>query len=501
MSLYNQYEINYIKNNIDAINNHVKTITNKLFKPTFTDKQQIKDIIIKYIQKNKRKIYGGYAINELIIIKNNRDAIYSHIDIPDIDFYSPDPNTDIINLCNLLHDAGFQHVTGREAKHKYTYSIFVEYDLYCDITYVPKNIYNKIPFKIINNIYYVHPNFINIDYLKIITDPFSYWRLEKCIDRIDLLHKYYPITHITESIYIGETDNDENIKKSINIICDFLINKQDIIVIGFYAYNYFLLKSGLKKIKFVQIPFIEFISKNFVSDAKTLLDILKIDFDKITHIEFHPFFIYFSNRVEIYLDDELICIIYDYDKRCLMYQNVKYIDFNNSQYIEINNKSVNIGTLTLTLLFANVNILKYKINDDDLKQLYISMCSHLIQMKDIFFKINKLNLMDKHIFTDFVTDFIGPNINPDHEILIKYEKRRLKNKPSIYIYDPVKNKKDEKQKNFFFPNISGNQITNIKYQKLSEQHIEDDSDNDNEENQDIEFDDNQNQDIVHDDNE
>ena len=98
-------------------------------------------------------------------------------------------------------------------------------------------------------------------------------------------------------------------------------------------------------------------------------------------------------------------------------------------------------------------------------------------MKTQFFKINKVNLLDKHIFNDFICDFIGPNINPDHEILMKYERRRGKNKPSMYIYDPVKNKKEEKQKNFFFPNISGNEIKNVKYQKLSNEHVDTESDN------------------------
>ena len=174
-----------------------------------------------------------------------------------------------------------------------------------------------------------------------------------------------------------------------------------------------------------------------------------------------------------------------------MYQNVKYVDFNKLQYCETDD-NINIGTFSLTLLYANINSIRYKIFDDnDLKQLYMTMCSHLVQIKYHFFKINKVSLLDSHIFTDFVSNFIGPEINPDHQILLKYERRKIKNKPSMYIYDPVKNKKDEKQKNFFFPNISGNEIKNIKNQKLSNQNNnvnDDDSDNEhnNEHNNDIE---------------
>ena len=469
LSLYTQLDINDIKKNIELINENVKKNKNILFKPTLRDKQKICDIILAYIKQNNRKIYGGYAINQLVINKNKNAGFYTSHDIPDIDFYSIDPNTDIINLCNILVDAGFNRVNGREAKHKHTYSIFVEYDLYCDITYVPKNIYNKIPIKIINNIYYVHPDFITIDYLRIVNDPVSYWRLEKSLSRLQLLHQYYPPTYIKDSIYIGETENDEHIAKCIDSICDFLTDKTDIIVVGFYAYNYFLSESKYyKKNKNItnidNLPYIEFISKNYISDSKNIIELLKEQFgEDISYTEYHPFFMYLGNFVDIYLNGDLICIIYDYDKRCLMYQTI-CLKLNNLE----SDKKINIGTFSLTLLYSNINALKYKIcNNKELMTLYNTMSSHLIQFKSYFLNNTNKSTLDEHMFKDFIADFIGPDVNPDHEILLKYEKRREKNKPSMFIYDPHKNRKEEKEKNFFFPNISGNEIKNPKHQKLN----------------------------------
>ncbi|NDB83644.1 MAG: hypothetical protein EB127_13110, partial [Alphaproteobacteria bacterium] len=62
----------------------------------------------------------------------------------------------IKELCDKIHAAGFKPVLGQEAQHKETYSVYVNYQLYCDITYVPNKIYNKIKFIEIDNIRYVH---------------------------------------------------------------------------------------------------------------------------------------------------------------------------------------------------------------------------------------------------------------------------------------------------------------------------------------------------------
>ena len=66
LTLYNTHDINNIKHNMDKINENIKKNTNQLFKPKFQDRLKIMNIILEYIKTNKRKIYGGYAINQLI---------------------------------------------------------------------------------------------------------------------------------------------------------------------------------------------------------------------------------------------------------------------------------------------------------------------------------------------------------------------------------------------------------------------------------------------------
>ncbi len=243
-NLYSHHDSVLLKQNIDKINEQIKIKSLELFKPSVDIKLKVHNLILTYIKNNKRKVYGGYAINKLLQSKGV-PSIYKDYEIPDIDFYSPDPNHDIIKLCNFLVDnisdnVGEYKVSAREAKHPNTYSVFVNFELYCDITYVPKNIYNKMPFITIDDIYYIHPNFILIDCLKIMTDPiYSYWRIEKAFSRLISLQENFPVAKFIKPISIGTSDNDQLINKSFDNILQSIKNK-DIILVGFYAYNYFM---------------------------------------------------------------------------------------------------------------------------------------------------------------------------------------------------------------------------------------------------------------------
>ena len=87
------------------------------------------DIIKLYIKEKKRKVYGGFGLNMLLVDKNPKYALYDDSDVPDIDFYSPEPLVDLVILCDKIFEAGFKPVIGQEAMHKETYSIFVLFPL------------------------------------------------------------------------------------------------------------------------------------------------------------------------------------------------------------------------------------------------------------------------------------------------------------------------------------------------------------------------------------
>jgi hypothetical protein len=490
MSIYNNSDVDLLHKNIDRINSEIEMKINDIFSPTLVEKTKILNIILNFIKRNKRKIYGGYAMNALIKTKDKSASLYKDFQIPDVDFYSPTPLDDLIKICNELHDAGFPRVNGKEAKHKNTYSIFVNFDVYCDITYSPKYLYHKIPIKFINGFNYVHPSFMAIDYLKMITDPMaSYWRIEKSFKRFILMQKYFPFPSIENPIEIMSGNNEIALNHAVNLTTKFLTNRQSTIAIGFYAYNYFLNASGLTNLTkaksktkinhLLNVPYMEFISTNYKQDWEDLMKKLKIDFpgSTIRHVEYYPFFMFIGYCVEIYIEEDLICVIYNYDNRCLPYLNVKLLTFENNKVILSDKNKINIGTFSLTLLYAQMNAIKFKmLGDTDTYSVYITIVSHLIQMKNYFQSESKTTIFDDTIFKDFVTTCMGTIEHPEKEQLIKYEKRRLKGKPVMYIYDPVKGRKTEDDYGYFFQNISGNEIKKESNMKLTGNQKDDDSD-------------------------
>ena len=72
-------------------------------------------VVFLYIKTNKRIIYGGTALHNVIKLKN-KTGIYDNIeskkyfnvdeDINDIEFYSPDPLYDLYKLCLELKNKG-----------------------------------------------------------------------------------------------------------------------------------------------------------------------------------------------------------------------------------------------------------------------------------------------------------------------------------------------------------------------------------------------------------
>jgi hypothetical protein len=230
--------------------NMVKKIKNKQlqeFEPKLEEIEGIYKIIIDFIIEKKRKIYGGYALNMLLSNKDKKLELYDEMDIKtaDIDFYTPEPIKDMIELCIKLNDAGYKPIEGREADHKDTYSIFVNYRLFCDLTYVPNNIYKKARFIEINKFYVIHPWFMMIDYFRMFTDPMiSYWRLEKHFERYMKIQKSYPLPLVQKPLIMSPYKN-KNITKAIDMIFDFVTDKETILITGFYIYNYYLYSSDI----------------------------------------------------------------------------------------------------------------------------------------------------------------------------------------------------------------------------------------------------------------
>jgi hypothetical protein len=146
MDIIKDTDLELFHKNIEKIQSQVKDKVFKLIKPTGDEKLEVVYKVIQFVKNKKRKIYGSYSHNAIIEHRSKDAGFLSSNEIPDIDFYSPEPLKDLYDICNMFHAQGYNNVIGQEAQHAETYKIFVNEIEACDISYVPKIIYNKIPY-------------------------------------------------------------------------------------------------------------------------------------------------------------------------------------------------------------------------------------------------------------------------------------------------------------------------------------------------------------------
>lgn len=492
MALYKQGDIELLAENWDNILANVETERQLFLEPTLEEMKEVHEIVLDFVRTSKRKIYGGYALNLLVKDKNKKDAIYKDNKIPDVDFYSPDPIGDLMKLCNILHSKGYKAVAGREAMHQETYSLSVNYVLYCDLSYVPRNIYNKMPFIEINKLQVIHPHFMCIDYLRMLTDPLiSYWRFEgdlKSYRRFFLLQKHYPFPKPKAEIKLNKVS--PTIQTALDIIFTYLVNRQTVIVTGLYAYNYYVYESKISESNknttenLVQVPYYEFISSDYRNDFFELMQNLKsnvvVPIDRLTSTEFYPFFQFSGHSVEIYIDKQLICRIFNNNKKCLPYLDLPAIKFNmNENSIEKHKKyTIRIAPFPLTLLFALIQIMKARTNDNnEVKNLGYQIVGNLLSVRSFYFENFNKNYLDDTPFKEFIAKCIGDTIQPERQRRLLIESRKKKNKRYTFTYEPADGVK-EPSTNYEFANSSGNPINNPKNLKLSEKVNEEDPEGD-----------------------
>ena len=66
--MYNQDDIDLIRKNIDIIKDDAMKNKLEIMEPTMTEFKEVYKVILEFIKKKKRIIYGGYAQNHLIKI-------------------------------------------------------------------------------------------------------------------------------------------------------------------------------------------------------------------------------------------------------------------------------------------------------------------------------------------------------------------------------------------------------------------------------------------------
>ena len=156
--------------------------------------QEIIDIVENFLRTQKRICYGGTAINNILPIE---DQFYDKaIELPDYDFFSPDPMNDAKKLADIYFKKGFTEVEAKSGVHAGTFKVFVNFIPVADITYLVPELFNSIKKKAISvdGILYSPPNYLRmLMYLELSRPAGDISRWEKVLKRITLLNKNYPL--------------------------------------------------------------------------------------------------------------------------------------------------------------------------------------------------------------------------------------------------------------------------------------------------------------------
>jgi len=450
--MYREEDIIALKENKEKIYSNIILYYKTKYEPTINESCNIINNILKFIKKKQRLIYGGYALNLIINKKNPKDSIYSKInnvyfnlpEIADLEFYSPCPVQDIIELANELYKLKFKNVEVKEGIHPETFKLFVNFIGYLDITYLPSNIFYNINYIKVNELRCVHPKFILLDMYKILTDPYtSYWRLDKILERINKLTNYYPFRNIKCDInnILKETDNEV-----LQFIKLMIMEKSNYIVIGYYAYNYYI-KKLTKKYIINNIPYIELISGHIKKDGKKIYKILKLKYKNVTIKQYHPFSGYIDNKIEYYVNDKLVLILYGNYNRCILY---KYSKKDKMHY----------GTFTLIIMYFLFFYYYNYINKDKIYcKLYRYLLGKLVLVRNKYLIRKKITVIDYSPFQEFTVKCVGKHVDVKRNYLLNNLKKLKQKVQVLFKYTPTPKTLNNSIPTIKFANTSGNLIT------------------------------------------
>ena len=438
--LYTQHDIDVIGDNIDILQNEADMIVKTKYEPTIYEFRSVIKIVEQFIKSKGRILYGGTALNKLVIAKDKKQAIYGEFDKPDIEFYSPEPLKDLKELCDILGKK-YKYVQGQQAQHGETYKFFVNFDELGDITYVPPNIFSKLPYMEIDGLKVIHPKFMFIDYLRMYTDPMmSFRRLEKAVPRGMKLINNYPLEVGIEPIKYDELGvSEENIIKDISL----LLNKSNSIIhVGSYTIQFYTINKD-KKI----LPY-EVISTDYKKDVNDFYKELSKKY-KVTFREYYPYFQFWDSHLEFLFNNKVVLTVFKNYDRCIPYR--KYDSGNIASF-----QQVLLHHLIKYYYNNNMNIPTDNVNN---------IIGAIVNSRNEYLKKHNKTVMDDTIFREFQINCLGKAIDSRRQHFLDMTRKRDQGKQALYRYNP-KTDHDHKVPNYIFDNTTGSRIQNSNHYSI-----------------------------------
>ncbi len=346
---YEECEANIIKHNADKIEKHLNS--------SLIENQNIKEItqvVEDFLRDRQRVCYGGTAINNTL--PKNMQFYDYNFEVPDYDFYSPEPIQDSVDLANIFYKRGYTSVEVRSSSlHKGVFKVFVNSISVADIKFMNKKLYDSLHKNavVIDDIYYAPIEFIRRNmYLELSRPKGDVSRWEKVVKRLNLFNSYYkriaPKCNLDELLKVENSKEKKDILRKLRNI---FINEQAVFI-GLFSKSFLFKYKPVKySIDLSNIPNFDVIH----ADPERLLDKIKNKFQEgdITIIEYPEIDSVIKRRYQIKYKKDTIAYIYE-PSTCNNYNEVTY-----------KNKKVRIGTtdtiLSFYLLFLYLDDMNYDI--------------------------------------------------------------------------------------------------------------------------------------------
>jgi hypothetical protein len=460
-------DIDTVNDNVDNIIEKARNREIQIIEPTLSEFKKVRSIILDFIKKERRIIYGGFAWNYLIKKVNPSDVFYSDTAYTDVEFYSNKPIEDVKKLCDILQDKGFKFIQGKSSQHEDTYTIFVNFTAYCDISYMPSNVYHAVMTENIDGLKLIHPKFIMVDILRQFNDPLtSFWRLDKNIKRGKLIIKNYPLELSTKTVDIPQLTKDTS--KLVDYLLPNLIKSKYILFIGQIVFNTFANPNNnlLKQTSTYDYTPIEIVSTNLAKDVETTYGIIfkyfmemnKLDnfADKILLEQYYPFFQFTDKKAVFKYGGEVFLTIYGNNEKCIPFHDIT-LDHKTNSY------PIKIGTFNFNFMMSLIKFHQaYADKNKPAKNLQDYIMYKLLTFRDKYFESNNKTVLDQTIFEDFKVNCLGDPISPMRKFMLSRRDRKLMPRSAIYPYDPEERRDNYPTDSYFFHNYSGNIINNPK---------------------------------------
>lgn len=162
-----------------------------------TELRRALTIVEAFLRRKGRVCYGGMAINAHLP-PSLKFYDFSK-QLPDYDFFSPEPEKDAEELKRVMEQAKFDSVAVRFGIHEGTYKVFVNYHSVADITDIPLWIYKRIAGKAIveDGIRYCDEDFLRMNMYLELSRPLGE------VERWDKVYRRLLMLNIAKPIQIG----------------------------------------------------------------------------------------------------------------------------------------------------------------------------------------------------------------------------------------------------------------------------------------------------------